>query len=160
MRVFALVLVIAMALGVAAAAVERKPLPEVDLATRDGGIVRADTVARDGTWVMFYVHSGCRSCEAVLSALDGLEATDGTARVTIVAETKDAAELTSLVARFPHLASVQWLADVTGEMGERVAPQAAATVLGLQGTMIEWSVAGIVTDAAQVKSVVTAWLNR
>ena len=160
MRVFTLVLVIGMALSVATAAVEQTPLPAVDLTTRDGTIVRADQIARAGTWVIVYVHVGCGSCEAVLSALDGVESADMTARVTIVSDSKDRDELARAMARFPHLGGVQWLADASGAMGERVAPHAVATVLGLRGTTIEWSVVGVVTEPSQVTSLVTAWLGR
>jgi hypothetical protein len=159
MRLVALVAVIAITLGIVATAVERGPLPSVELTARDGAVLRADTVARDGKWVIFYVHTGCRSCEAVLAALDGLEPGVG-ARVTIVAHAKDADELANIAARYPRLADVQWLGDATGALGERVAPQVAAAVVGLQGSMVEWSVNGIVTDPTQVTSLVAAWLGR
>jgi hypothetical protein len=159
MRLAAFVALLTMTLGTVASAVERGPLPAVDLITRDGATVRADAVAREGKWVIFYLHAACRSCEAVLAAIDGLDAAD-VARVTIVTEVKDVVELSSAAGRFPRLAGVQWLGDTTGAMGARVAPQVAAAVIGLQGTMIEWSVTGIVTDPAQVRPIVTAWLGR
>ena len=159
MRLAAFVALLALTLGTVASAIERGPLPGFDLITQDGATVRADVVAREGKWVIVYVHAGCRSCEAVLAAIDGLDAAER-ARVTIVTEVKDAADFSRVTARFPQLAAVQWLGDANGTMGARLAPQVAAAVIGLKGTMIEWSVTGIVTDAAQAEPIVTAWLGR
>ena len=66
----------------------------------------------------------------------------------------------TLAALHPALADVQWLADRSGGMGRRLAPQAVATVIGLRGSGIEWDLAGVMTEPSHVKSLVTAWLTR
>ena len=160
MRFALLTAVIAAGWCAVVSAVERTPLPAVELIGRDGGTVQADRTARDGTWIIMYVHAECRSCEAILAVLDGLDVADGLARVMIVVDAKDPVALSQTMSRFPRLGSVQWLADTSGALGKRVAPDVAATILGLRGAMIEWSVTGILTEPVQAKSIVTAWLTK
>ena len=150
---------IALAAAVVAAA-ERMPLPVVDLMGADGSAVRSDAIARDGTWILIYVHRGCGSCEAPLAAIQDLDAPDANARIAIVADAPDAAALASFAGRYPALSGARWLGDSSMSFGSRIAPQAVATVVGAQGSTIEWTLAGVVLDVPQLRSVLKAWLDR
>lgn len=156
----AIVLILIAALSGTGTAIERVPLPAVDLVDREGDPVRADRIGGGGRAVLIYVHASCPGCEAVLSALEGMEWTDDPPRVIVIAEGHGPDGLTALAVRFPRLGRVQWLADPAGALGQRIAPQLMATIIGVQAGIVEWTVAGVVTSRAQLRTLAESWLTR
>jgi hypothetical protein len=155
---------LAAALIVAAAgvaiAVERMPLPAFTLTRGDGTMVASDRLVQQGGWALIYVAPQCVPCQAVLRSIDRAEQPALGRRLVIVVAGVSLADLLQEAARYPDLSDATWLADPSNAIPQSIGQGGAPTIVGMRDKMIEWSVAGVLTDAADVKSILVNWLAR
>lgn len=157
----ALALCVALAAPVARlAAVERRPLPALTFAALDGQAVESRQIVRPQTWLLLYVQPDCQPCEELLRAVD-LKAEPALAdRTTIVVGAVDPAGLAKMIEAHPDLAGVSWVADPDRTMAAALGFGGAPVALGLKSQMIEWSLSGVLTASADVRSILTSWMRR
>ena len=155
-----LVVSLMMAGGSAGIAVERMPLPAFTLTRGDGTTVASDRLVQTGNWALIYLAPQCVPCQAVLRSIDRAEHPALARRLVIVVAGASAGGVLDEAARYPELSDATWLADplraIPGPIGQGGVP----TVIGIRDRMIEWSLAGVLTDAADVKSVLVNWLSK
>lgn len=142
-----------------AGAVERQPWPVIDLSAADGSTVATSRLVQSGRWVVLYVSAGCVPCESALAAADGLDDASAATRVIVIV-TGDVAILTATAARYEKLAAAIWLADPAHALAERVRTSTVPQIIGVRDGTIEWSLGGVLTDTAAVRSVLLHWLMR
>jgi hypothetical protein len=63
-------------------------------------------------------------------------------------------------ALYPDLSDATWLADTAGVIPQPIGQAGAPAIVGLRGAMIEWGLAGVLTDPADAKSILVNWLAR
>lgn len=146
--------------GSLAIAVERMPLPAFMLTRGDGTSVASDRLVQRGNWALIYVAPQCVPCRVVLRSIARAEHPALARRLVIVVAGASAGGVLDEAARYPELSDATWLADplqaIPGPIGQGGVP----TVIGMRDRMIEWSLAGVLTDAADVKSVLVNWLSK
>jgi len=138
-------------------AIERKPLPVFTLDALDGRAVSSADVARAGKWLLIYVRPGCGPCDTLLDAIDPLVNPLVPARTVVVIGGVTPEGAAKLAVRFGDLKGAAWYADPQGAMAAALPLAGAPVVFGLNRTMIEWSLAGVVPDKAAVKSALVSW---
>lgn len=155
-----LVFAVLLTVAVPIAAIERGPLPALDLTNLDGQPVATSQVTMEGTWLIVYVQPGCDPCEAILKAAARHENSSVADRLVVVARSHTAEEVQAMAERHPRLARTAWYMDKDGEMFTRLRLAGAPVVIGLRGKIIEWSLAGVLADARAVGSVLGSWVAR
>lgn len=149
-----------LATGAVGTAVERTNLPAFTLVRSDATTLASERLVQSGSWALLYVAPECLPCRAILRSLDRVEPQAPGSKLVIVLAGVSAEDLRVELARYPNLANATWLADPSSAMPRSIAEAGVPNVVGLQGRMIEWSVAGVLTDPADVKSILLAWLSR
>ena len=153
----ALVAVLAVALaGMPVRAMESGPLPAFEVTALDGVRVSSAGLARQGRWLLVYVQPGCVPCEGVLNLLKEDGAGGLPENVTVVAS-GTAEETRALAGLFPNLTRSAWYADPLGAARDRLGLQGVPMVLAMQGSTIEWSIAGLLPDTASLQALFRAW---
>ena len=142
------------------AAIERGPLPVLDLMTIDGNRATTSQVAMEGTWLMLYVQPGCEPCEAILKAAAQHENPGLVDRLILVVRTDTREDVEALAARHPRIARMAWYADKDSALSTRLGLSGVPVVIGLRGRTIEWSLAGVLADARAIGSVLGSWILR
>lgn len=140
-------------------AVERRSWPAIDLLREDGRAAVSDRQIRSGAWIVLYVAPECASCEAVLAAADAMQGAHPRARLLVVVAAEPSA-MSRAFRRYPHLSDATWLADPTNALARELRLPPAPVVLGLRDRLIEWSVEGVLTETAQLQTIMTSWLSR
>jgi len=154
-----LVASVIVAAGSVGIAVERMALPVFTLTARDGAAVTSDRLVQPGTWALIYVGPHCVPCEAVLRSIDQAGLPTLKRRIVVVAASGPEAVLEE-AARYPGLADAVWLADVSNAIPRQIRHTGVPAIFGMRNNMIEWSVAGVLMDATDVKSILANWLER
>lgn len=143
--------------GLRAAAIERKPLPAFSITALDGTEATSDSLVADGQWLLVYLQTGCSACDTLMRAVVQ-ERTELASHMVIVIGGVDAATATRLAGAFPRLSGARWYADKTNVLGATLRTSGAPVVYGLRGKMLEWSLTGIVPDAAAYKKALVSWV--
>ncbi|MEO8681059.1 MAG: hypothetical protein ABI665_18560 [Vicinamibacterales bacterium] len=151
----------ALVIGCSAAllAIERTTLPVFDVSDARGATVSSRTLVRAGTWLLVYVRPDCPPCDAILRSVDKDRDPALPSRIVVMVALSDSRLLPSIAERFPALAGAAWYADSSaGAQAMRVTDVPA--VLGVRDATIEWSVGGVLTDAADITTIMAAWVKR
>jgi hypothetical protein len=143
----------------AAIAVERMALPAFTLTRGDGTTVASDRLVQTGNWTLIYV-APCVPCRAVLRSIDWAGQPALAKRLVIVVGGASAEEVVEEATRYPGLAGAVWLADPSNEIPRLLGQGGVPAIVGMRDRMIEWSLAGVLTDAADMKSILVSWLSR
>ena len=154
----AICIVFVLFFGLRAGAIERKPLPVFSITALDGTEVTSDSLVAEGQWLLVYVQTGCSACDSLMRAVVE-ERTDLASHMVIVIGGVDAATAARLAGRFPTLSGARWYADKTNVLGSTLRTPGAPVVYGLRGNMLEWSLTGIVPDAASYKTALVSWVS-
>lgn len=138
-------------------AAERQPWPKVELVAADGSTVASDRVARAGTWIVVYVSADCAACDPVLTSVTRLG--EAAAR-TVVVVAGDAQALSKVTAAYTTLADVTWLADPSQALAVPLRAQSVPIIVGMRDRTIEWTIAGVLANQAEIGTVLASWLAR
>ena len=141
----------------AVSAIERKPLPAFKLMAIDGREIVSTALVRDGKWLIVYVQSGCDPCNALLSTIAATEQPMVAQRTVVVVGGANAAAVAKMAAQHADLSGIAWYADPARSMAGALPVAGAPVVFGLNKTMLEWSIAGVVPDAATMKTMLVSW---
>jgi hypothetical protein len=142
------------------AAIERKPLPPLEWTAIDGARVTSAQIVRQGRWLLLYLEPGCTQCESLLRLVDPANHPALPARIVVVVGGVDASGIAASAQKFPNLAGARWVADQSRSTLNALKLPGAPVILGLQQQMIEWSLAGVLGDSSDVRSVMTSWVSR
>jgi hypothetical protein len=156
----ALAAILIVAAGRIGIAVERMALPAFTLTRGDGTAIASDRLAQKGNWTLIYVAPQCGPCQAVLRSIDRAEHPALARRLVIVVAGATADGVLEEAARYPELSDATWLADPSNAIPQPIGQGGVPTIVGLRDAMIEWSVAGVLTDPADVKSILVNWSSR
>jgi hypothetical protein len=156
----ALATILIVAVSRAGIAVERMPLPAFALTRGDGTTVASDRLAQPGGWALIYVAPQCVPCQAVLRSIDRADHPTLARRLVIVVAGAGAEGVLEEAARYPDLSDATWLGDPSNAIPRPIVGAGVPNILGIRGSMIEWSLAGVLTDPADVKSVLVNWMAR
>ena len=148
------------AAGSVGLAVERMPLPLFTLTGGDGAPITSDRLVQPGTWVLIYVGQQCPPCEAVLRSIERTEHPTLKRRLVVVVAASGPEAALEEAARYPGLAGVTWLADASNAIPRQLGQTGAPAMFGMRDTTIEWSVAGVLTDATEVKIILGNWIEK
>jgi hypothetical protein len=154
----AICLVFVLFFSLRADAIERKPLPVFSITALDGTEVTSDSLVVDGQWLLVYVQTGCSACDSLMRAVVE-ERTDLASHMVIVIGGVDSATAARLAGAFPKLSGARWYADKTNVLETTLRTPGAPVVYGLRGNMLEWSLTGIVPDAAAYKTALVSWVG-
>ncbi len=147
-----------LAWSVATGAIERGKLPVFTVTDVAGGGVSSTQLTRAGHWLLIYVRPGCQPCDAVLRSVD-LDSDPGLpSRIAVVVLAGDSGEVERTVQRFPSLAAASWYGDAAAGAAALGVTNAPA-VFGMSGGIIEWSVAGVLSDATDIKAIMVNWVR-
>ena len=138
-------------------AVERMALPGFTLTRGDGTTIASERLVQTGNWALIYVAPQCVPCQAVLRSLDRAAHPTLARRLVIVVAGASAAGVLEEAARYPDLSDATWLADPSNAIPRPIGQAGVPHIVGMRGAMIEWSLAGVLTDAADVKSILLSW---
>ena len=141
-------------------AVERMPLPAFALTRGDGTTVASPRLVQPDGWALIYVAPQCVPCQAVLRSLDRAGHPELARRLVIVVAGASPQVVLDEAARYPGLSDATWLADPTNVIPRPIGEAGVPNIIGMRGTMIEWNLAGVLTDAADAKSILVSWLSR
>jgi hypothetical protein len=154
----AICVVLVLFFGLRADAIERKPLPAFSITALDGTEATSDSLVSTGQWLLVYLQTGCSACDALMRAVVE-ERTDLASHMVIVIGGVDAATAARLAGAFPRLSGARWYADTTNVLGTTLRTPGAPVVYGLRGNMLEWSLTGVVPDAAAYKTALVSWVS-
>jgi hypothetical protein len=153
-------LVLATALGARPGAVERKPLPPFTVTALDGTAIASAELARDGNWLLVYVRRDCGSCDAVLRAIPADTVPGLAQRVVVIIGGVTPADVQEVPAQFKGLAAAAWTTDPSGDASARLDVRGVPVVLGIRGATIEWALAGVLSNSAELQSILSTWPQR
>jgi hypothetical protein len=122
--------------------------------------VQSADLARTGPWLLLYVRAGCAPCDTLFQAIDPRTTPALPSRTVVVIGGVDAAGAGALAARFKDLKGIAWYADPAGAMNGPLPIAGAPVVFGMRGSMVEWSLAGVVPDAASMRSALVSRAGR
>ena len=145
--------------GCVAIAVERMALPAFTLTRGDGTTVASDRLVQPGGWALIYVAPQCVPCQTVLRSIDRTGHPTLARRLVIVVAGASPEDALEEAARYPDLSDATWLADPSNAMPQSMGRVGAPTIFGMRDRMIEWSLAGVLTDPADAKSILVTWLS-
>ncbi len=142
----------------AAGAIERMKLPVFGLTDGAGRTVASSQLARPGNWLLVYVGTDCPPCESVLKSVGPDDAPSLAPRMVIVVNSTDGEAIEGLARRHPSLAGASWYAD-SSEGARALRITTAPAVFGVRDGTIEWSVAGVLADPTDIKSIMSNWIR-
>jgi hypothetical protein len=149
------------AASVIAQGIERKPLPAFTLTTLDGSPVSSADLIRSGDWLLVSVRPACAPCDTLLRTTINAAAAPGVpAHTVVVIGGVDPATAARLAESFTDLTGIAWYADPAGAMKDALPVAAAPVVFGMRGSMVEWSLAGVVPDAVSMRTALVSWVSR
>ena len=140
------------------AAIERMKMPAFALTDSAGRTVASTQLVRPGNWLLVYVGPDCPSCESVLKSVGHEEAATLAPRMAIVVNSTDGEAIEGIVRRYPWLAAASWYAGAA-DGAEALRITSVPTVFGVRDGTIEWSVAGVLTDATDIKAIMSNWVR-
>jgi hypothetical protein len=139
-------------------AIERKALPDFPIAALDGAAAKSGAMVAAGPWLLVYVQQGCAACDTLVQLLaDEHAKLEG--RVAIVIGGVTATDAAKLAANFPALAAARWYADQSNALLRALPAAGAPVVYGLRENMVEWSLNGVVPDAASYRTTLLSWVG-
>jgi hypothetical protein len=141
-----------------AAAIERMTLPAFALTDSAGRTVLSSQLTRPGNWLLVYVGTDCPPCESVLNAVDQEEGAALAPRMAIVVNSTDAEAIERTVRRHPRLAGASWYADAA-DGAQALRATTVPAIFGLRDGTIEWSVAGVLNDPTDIKTIMSNWIR-
>jgi hypothetical protein len=150
---------IVVAAGRIGIAVERMALPAFTLTAGDGATVESGALVHPGGWALIYVTPHCVPCQAILRSIDRAAHPQLPRRLVIVVAGASPAQVLEEAVRYPDLSDATWLGDPSGAIPQPIGG-AVPTILGMRDRMIEWSLAGVLTDPSDVKSILVHWTSR
>jgi hypothetical protein len=139
---------------------QMRMLPPFSVANADRSAVTSDRLVKQGTWLMLYVRPDCALCDVMLGAIQDDPATLAAGRVVVVVAGAGAEELPALASRFPTLPLAVWHADPAMDAGQRLGLAGLPVVVGLRGSTIAWTLAGVLADRSTITSVSRGWLAK
>ncbi len=157
-RITAAVVVAAIGVAVVGAA-ERRPLPPLSLVSLDGQAVQASDISQQGNWLLLYVEPTCGSCTAILSAMPAEEYPGMAERVTVIvggATLEQAAALASA----SELGAAKWVLNPDRSARTALNIKQAPMTIGMRGTMIDWTLIGVLRRSTEMTSVLVSWLRQ
>ena len=155
----ALIVAVIVATGRIGIAVERMALPAFTLTRGDGATVASGALVRPGRWALIYVAPQCRPCESILRSIDPAAHPALPQQLVIVVAGATPAQVLEEAARYPGLSDATWLGDPSSAIPQPIGG-AVPGIVGMQDKMIEWSLAGVLTDPSDVKSILVNWSGR
>jgi hypothetical protein len=111
-----------------------------------------------GRWLLIYLQQGCAACDTLVQLLaDEHASLEG--RIAIVIGGVNAADAAKLAGNFPTLAAARWYADQSNALARALPAAGVPVVYGLRENMVEWSLNGVVPDAASYKTTLLSWVG-
>jgi hypothetical protein len=160
-KTLAWIVVAVLVLGSARApAVERGPLPDVELVRPGDGRIRTAQLAREGPWLLVYVQPECRACERILKTANPETHPELADRVVIVVGSARPESVEAIAREFPALPARAWLADPGKDAFKRLRLPGVPVVIGMRGRTMEWTLSGVIADGATIESVLTSWMGK
>jgi hypothetical protein len=144
--------------GARATAIERTRLPVFELTSMSGQAVTSERLIRSGRWLVIYAQPDCAACDALLRLVVSADRAHVATRVAIVEYGATAETLRTIAARYPDLATSHWFADRAGASAASLQLTGTPAIFGMNGDMIEWSLAGVLSSP-DVKAVVANWIE-
>src|SRR4029453_5387744 len=139
-------------------AIERKALPDFPIASLDGATAQSGAMVAAGPWLLIYLQQGCAAGDTLVQLLaDEHARLEG--RIAIVIGGVNAADAAKLAANFPTLAAARWYADQSNALSRALPAAGVPVVYGLRENMVEWSLNGVVPDAATSKTTLLSWVG-
>jgi hypothetical protein len=142
-----------------ATAIERMPLPAFALTTANGTTITSESLIRPDGWALIYVSPQCVPCRAILHSFDRSSYPMLARRLVIVVAGVTPDGLRAEAALYPDLSEATWLGDAANAVPQPIVQGGVPAIIGLRGRMIEWGLAGVLTDPADAKSILVTWVS-
>jgi hypothetical protein len=146
-------------LGAPLRATEGRILPAFEVVAIDGTPAASAALASSGTALLLVVEPSCMPCDSLLRAAASGES-GALERVAIVVEGADAAVARAEAARYPALAAARWYGDPGRAAGAGLNLTGRASIVGLRGRVIEWTLGGALADSKDLRAILGNWLAR
>jgi hypothetical protein len=142
------------------AAVEKGPLPAFTVTTIDGAPIDSALMTAETQYVLLYVRPDCRPCDRLLGLLRSANSPQFTSRIVVIVSGAPAAGAAYVARQIPASAgAVTWYADTEGGGFRALRLAGMPELIGVKNGEMEWSIAGVLNDAATVESVVRSWVT-
>lgn len=141
-----------------AAAQTPRPLPDADVVTPEGGLVKLAAMQQDGQWLVLYISESSAPSARLLEALAEWRLEASLTRVVVVvAGVADAQPLASEWAE--RLPGVRWASDPSGSIARGAGLRGTPTVIGARDGQMAWILAGVLNDPGMIRDVVRGWVS-
>jgi hypothetical protein len=157
-----LVVASALAVAVPVLASEKRPLPDVAVMASDGGRISLPALGSDGAWLLIYVGTASTPSARLVAALKewhGEVPEIGSRVVLLFSGPVDEARQ-FVEARGDAMPTLRWTIDADGTAAEALRLVSTPTVVGVEGTRIEWVLAGVLNDPKTFQQALTAWVRK
>jgi hypothetical protein len=137
-----------------------RALPAFKVTSSAGAEVSSSDLSARDRWLLVYVAPGSRTCDALLNALRDWKTPALIDRTVILvgAERSDAAGLMNR-SLSGDMAAIRWYADAAGNASKALGLKGVPVIVGVLNGKIEWTVNGVMNDAAQLQSIVRNWVE-
>ena len=153
-------LLAAVALSAPASASERMRVPPLKVVSADGRAVALDQLVRPGRWLLVYIQPNCGPCDALLRLVKKGEHPLVPSQLVIVVGATTAEAVSAEAASFPDLTGAAWYADPARAAIAPLRLTGAPVIFGVDHDVIEWRLAGVLSNADDVKSVLASWVEK
>lgn len=158
MRTLAGTLLAVFLLSLSAAAVEPVPLPDFQLTTAEGVVVKSTALPAQGNWLIIYVQPRSQFSDNLLRLLKR-DQYPTLARSTVIIVGGGVDDMKLMQSRFTELALATWYADTDKSAFAVMKLTGAPMILGIRQRAISWSLSGILSDVNVARSVLNTWLQ-
>ncbi|MDD2852513.1 MAG: hypothetical protein PHY09_11550 [Desulfuromonadaceae bacterium] len=160
MRLFCAALILVLAVGVrVATAAPLQKLPTLTLVSSTGEAVTDVQLPVPGKWLLIYLSGETKGDRNLLNMLQGLQELATGEKVTLVVAGAKQGELDNLIKKNEKLLMFRWLGDADRSAAKALQLAGSATVMGMNGPAIGWTVAGTGKDKKVLRSQLVDWVK-
>lgn len=142
----------------AAMAGDPVPLPDFQLTSLDGQVVKSGDLPAKGNWLIIYVQPRSQFSDGLLRLLkrEQYPALEKHA-IMIVGGSVD--DMKTMRSRFDELNQAMWYADPARNAFTQLKLHGAPVVVGVKQQTITWSLNGVLPDTNVSKSILNTWIS-
>lgn len=134
-----------------------KPLPDADVLTTEGALVKLNALSPGGQWLIVYAVESAPPTERLLEALTKWELGAGLGRVVVVvAQVADAGPMAAKWAE--RLPAVRWVSDPSGSVGRGAGLRGGPMLIGARDGDVGFILAGVLNDPTMLRDAVRGWI--
>jgi hypothetical protein len=135
-------------------------LPDLILTDDRGMSTPAAGIAHKGHWLLLYRRDSCLPCDRLMNVLAASKSTDlqGGVPFVILVEGKANNAAEQVRPNFKSMSKASWLTDSKQQVRTQLKVHGAPMLYAMDGTRIEWAVAGNLGNPEKVERIAASWV--